>query len=136
MAKFRIRGRDLIRLPLYVFLVVALLTGVVFLISGIVMDGGFKRAWEILLGIHTPFGQASGLGVALSALGYLFVPTVIGLVVADGITRFTEYRLTTVDEAAERIAARIKPKIRQTVREELADPIAPAPQSDLPKPGQ
>ena len=135
MAKSRIRGRDLVRLPLYVFLAVAFLTGAVFALSGIVMDGGFKRAWEIMLGIHTPFGQASGLGVALSALGYLAVPTVIGLVVADGITRFTEYRLTTVDEAADRIAARIKPKIKQTVEEELADQKAATPESGLPNKG-
>lgn len=126
MAKFRIRGRQLVRLPLYVFLLVAVLTGIVFGVSGLVMDGGFERAWEILIGDRTPFGQASGLGVVLSALGYIAIPTVIGLVVADGILRFTEYRLTTIDEVAERVAARVKPKIRQSVEEGIADQEASA----------
>jgi hypothetical protein len=130
----QIRGRHLVRLPLYLFLLVAVLTAIVFLIAGMVMKGGFELAWEILLGIHTPFGDESALGVALSALGYLAVPTIIGLVVAEGITSFIEYRLPTVEEAAMKIADRVKPKIKEAL-EEAAEEVRPA-SAEPPKEGK
>lgn len=92
-------GKQLRRFPFYVLLGVGSMTTAVFVAAGCVMDGGFERAWEILLGIRTPFGQAAGLGVALSALGYIAMPTVIGIAAAAGITLFTSKRLSTVEEA-------------------------------------
>jgi hypothetical protein len=92
-------GEQLARLPAYLFFAIVGLTGIVFLVSCLTLEGGFHRAWEVLTCIRTPFGQASGLAVALSALGYLFVPTVIGIAVADAISRFTKRRLLTLAEA-------------------------------------
>jgi hypothetical protein len=110
-------GERLARVPSYVFVAVVVVTGLVFGISGLVMDGGFQRAWEILLALRSPFGQASGLGVALSALGYVAVPAVIGLVVADGITRFTRRRLLTTPEA--------RAEIKRLAREATAGQTPP-----------
>jgi predicted RND superfamily exporter protein len=96
-------GKHLSRLPGYVLGGVIGFTAVVFIACWVAMDGGFQRAWEILLGLRSPYGQASGLGVVLSALGYIAVPTVIGIGVADGITRFIRRRLQTRDEAEKEI---------------------------------
>ena len=106
MSLSRWNGKHLANLPLYLLCGVGLLTAVVFVASWLVMDGGFQRPWEILLGISSPYGQASLLGVALSALGYIAVPTIIGIGVADGITRFTRRRLISnaeLEAAAEEI---------------------------------
>lgn len=108
-------GRQLANLPTLLLLAVVGVTAAVFIASWVVMDGGFQRAWEILLGVRSPYGEASGLGVVLSALGYLLVPAVIGIAVADGVARFTEHRLLTdpeVNAAARRIVAEqsTKPK--------------------------
>lgn len=92
-------GKRLASLPFYVLLAVGVLTALVFAASGLEMSGGFERAWEILLGIESPFGEVSGLGLVLSALGYIVVPTVIGVAAGAGITLFTNRRLTTVEEA-------------------------------------
>jgi GAF domain-containing protein len=91
-------------LLLYVLGVIAGVTGVFFLAAGIFMDGGFGRAWEILIGDQGPSGQLPGLAVPLSALGYIAVPTIIGLAVADRLTRFTQRNLYTAEETAEKAA--------------------------------
>ncbi len=115
--------KTLSRLPFYVFLAIIAITGLVFLAAGLAMNGGFGRAWEILLAVRSPFGEADALGVALSALGYIAVPTVIGLAVADGITRFTRRRLITSDSA--------RSEIREVVQEELADESDSGSKEDL-----
>jgi hypothetical protein len=100
----RSSGERLALIPAAIFGVVCAITAVAFLVSCLVMVGGFHRSWEILIGDRTPFGQDAALGVVLSALGYVFVPTAIGLAVADGITRFTRRRLLSKSEAKEAIA--------------------------------
>ena len=95
-------GDKLARLPLIIFLVVFATTSVLFVIAGLAMND-FERAWNILIGATAPFGRDSALGVALSVLGYLLIPAVVGLVVADGIVRFTRKRLLTLPEAKEEI---------------------------------
>ena len=83
------------------------------------MDGGFQQAWEILLGIRSPYGQASGLGVVLSALGYIAVPTVIGIGIADGITRFIRRRLQTRDEAEKEIRDFVRAELKKSQSADL-----------------
>lgn len=103
MSFSRWSGKTLANLPIYLLCGVVGLTVIVFVASWLAMDGGFQRAWEILLGLRSPYGQATGLGIVLSALGYIAVPTIIGIGVADGITRFTRRRLLTrsdVEDAA------------------------------------
>jgi predicted RND superfamily exporter protein len=116
MSSSRWSGKQLANLPLYLLGGVIGLTAVVFLASWVVMDGGFQRAWEILLGLRSPYGQASGLGVVLSALGYIAVPTVIGIGIADGVTRFTRRRLLTrsdVEDAATEIVKKELKKVEK-----------------------
>jgi predicted RND superfamily exporter protein len=116
MSPSRLSGKHLANLPLYLLCGVVVLTAAVFIASWVLMDGGFQRAWEILLGIRSPYGQASELGVALSALGYVAVPTAIGIGIADGITRFTRRRLITnaeLEAAAEEI---IKEELKRAAK--------------------
>jgi hypothetical protein len=114
-------GDRIARFPRYVLLVAALVTALVFVAAGLAMDGGFERAWEILLGLHSPFGRVSGLGVALSAVGYLVVPTVIGVAVADGIAQFTRRRLMTVPEAEARVQELVEAHFAGTAQDEAGD---------------
>ena len=51
----------------------------------------------------TPVGQAVGIEVALSVLGYAFVPVVIGLFVTDAVLRFTRRHTIPTDDAVENI---------------------------------
>jgi hypothetical protein len=89
---------------------VATVTGLVFLASCLVMQahGGVQRAWDILVGVRSPFGQAAWLGVILSALGYAFVPTAIGVWAANAVTSFVKARLSTDEEAEERAMKRLQ----------------------------
>lgn len=119
--KSRWEGKDLARLPVYVLGGVVGVTAAIFLASWVVMDGGFQQAWEILVGLRSPYGQASGLGVVLSALGYIAVPTMIGIGVADGITRFTRHRLQSLPEAKE--------EVNEIVEEDKSASPVPAPKS-------
>src|SRR5690349_14309225 len=90
------------------------LTLAVFIAVGIFVEGGFEHAWNVMLGIDAPFGgQAAALAVLLSVLGYIAVPTVIGLAVADGLTRFTRRRLLTTPEAEADIRDMVKDEISQ-----------------------
>jgi hypothetical protein len=104
--------------------VVLVITCLVFLVAGAVMKGGFERAWDVLLGIQTPFGDAPGLGIPLSALGYLLVPAVIGVAVADGIARFVQSKLDSLPEVEKRIIDRA----REAARQETAKRSSHAPE--------
>jgi hypothetical protein len=97
----RCTGRSVACVRRWILLVVTLLTGVVFAASCLALQGhgGFHRSLEVLIGARSPFGDASGLVVVLSLLGYALIPTVIGLAAADAVTRFTRKRLTTREEA-------------------------------------
>jgi hypothetical protein len=80
---------------------------------------GFERAWNVLLAIDSPFGRESThqvLGFLLSALGYLLVPAVIGLAVADAIVRFTRRRLVTHGEAVTEIGRLVAEDIEKRVK--------------------
>lgn len=90
-------GERVARVPRYVFAGILGLTIVVFALVASAV--GFETAWEILTASKSPFGKDRGLEVALSLLGYVFVPTAIGLAVADWITRFQRRRLISVTEA-------------------------------------
>jgi hypothetical protein len=95
----QLTNKQLRRLPFYVLIAVAAVTTAVFIPACFAMNGGFDEAWEILVGIKSPFEHASGFGFALSALGYIAIPTVIGAAAGAAITLFTSKRLTTVEEA-------------------------------------
>lgn len=86
-------------LPRAILVGVAVVTAIVFVIAGLSFDD-FKRAWDTLTGQASPFnGEDSGIGLVLSALGYIVVPATIGLAIADGVTTFTRKRLSSVSEA-------------------------------------
>jgi len=90
-------GERVSRVPRYIFAGILGVTIVVFAFVASVV--GFERAWEVLIAVKAPFGKDRGLEVALSLLGYVFVPTAIGLAVADWITRFQRRRLISMAEA-------------------------------------
>jgi hypothetical protein len=90
-------GARLARLPRYVFEGILGITVVVFAVVACVV--GFERAWEVLIGVKAPFGKDRGFEVALSLLGYVFVPTAIALAVTDSIVRFQRQRLISLSEA-------------------------------------
>lgn len=100
------------------------------------MDGGFKRAWDTLVAIRSPFGQASGFGIALSALGYVVVPTVIGVAAGAAITVFTNERLTTVEEAVADIQRMVEeePQEQEEGAKQAEPPSQPKPKG-RPTPG-
>jgi hypothetical protein len=112
-------GDRLALLPRLVFLVVVLITTGVFVGVGWSMHN-FHEAWNILLAIDSPSGKHSVFRFALSALGYLLLPTVIGLAVADSITRFTRKRLLTAPEAKAQIGEIVQEHLH--AREEAACP--------------
>lgn len=87
---------------------ILLVTLILFLLGCLVMDhhGGAHRSWEVLIGVRTPVGQASGLAVALSILGFVVVPAAIGLLAADVATRFMRKRMIPTSEAEARILER------------------------------
>ncbi len=97
----RCTGRSIALARRWILLAVAVLTVVVFLASCLALNGhgGFHRALEVLIGVRSPFGDASGLVVVLSLLGYALVPTTIGLAAADAIARYTRRGLNTREEA-------------------------------------
>jgi hypothetical protein len=109
-------GDRIARVPRYVFVVVAGIAVVVFTVAAFAI--GFQNAWEVLTATKSPFGHDRGLGFALSGVGYVFVPTVIGLIVADWITRFQRKRLTTVPEAREAIGEFVKEAKAQIAQEQ------------------
>jgi hypothetical protein len=90
-------GVRLARLPRYIFAGILGITVAAFALVACVV--GFERAWEVLIGIKAPFGKDRGLEVALSLLGYVFVPTAIALAVTDSIVRFQRRRLISLSEA-------------------------------------
>ena len=99
-----------LRLPRYLLAAVVVVTLVVFVVAGIAM-GDFDRAWDTLSVGKGPFdnhAKAKAVGLTLSILGYLFLPAVIGLAIADWVTRFTR-RNTQPHQAAEnKIGDKIK----------------------------
>ncbi len=109
-------GARIARVPLYVFAVVAVVTAVVFAAGAFAI--GFQNAWEVLTATKSPFGHYRGLTFALSLLGYVFVPAVIGLIVADWTTRFQRKRLTTITEAREAIGEFVKEAKAQIAQEQ------------------
>jgi hypothetical protein len=94
-------GDRLAYVPRYVFGGILVVTAIVFILAAALM--GFQRAWEILTAIQSPFGKDKGVGFPLSVLGYVFVPTAIGLAVTEEVSRFVRRRLTTVPEARDAI---------------------------------
>lgn len=99
-ARRKLSGETIALVPRYVFGVVVLVTAVVFGIACLATEhhGGAHRAWEVLIGVRTPVGQAIGLELALSVLGYAFVPVVVGLFVTDAVLRFTrKHTVPTAD---------------------------------------
>jgi hypothetical protein len=89
-------------MAVYVFLAVALVTVVLFVVAGSLEH--FDRAWNILIGLRTPFGTPEPIvGFFLSAFGYLLVPTSVGLIVADWISRVIRKNLQPVEVASEKI---------------------------------
>jgi hypothetical protein len=99
-----VSGKTLSRIPGWTLGAVVAVAACLFVAAGLAM-GDFQRAWDILTGAVGPFGgKDAGLGVALSAVGYLLLPAVIGLAIADGVTRFTRKHLMTLPEAKAEIA--------------------------------
>lgn len=75
------------RLPVYAFLGIVGVTAVLFVLAGVFLHD-FDRAWNILIGIRTPFQCGyPGITLPLSAMGYLLVPAAVALVVSDAVTR-------------------------------------------------
>jgi hypothetical protein len=96
-------GTSLARLPRVVFGIIAGLTAVAFVATGVMMHN-FQKAWDILTGSLSPFGRHDWVSFPLAVLGYLFVPTAIALILTDQMTRFTRSRLVTLPEAKDKIA--------------------------------
>jgi hypothetical protein len=135
-------GENIVLIPLYAFGLVVVVTVVVFGITCLVTehDGGAHRAWEVLTGTRTPVGQAIGLELALSVLGYAFLPVVIGLIVTDSVLRFTRRHtiptaiaVTNIGEDAKKSAkAANEAAVRAedaALRAQAAAPAATAPPS-------
>lgn len=121
-ARGKLSGETIALIPLYVFGVVILVTALVFGITCLVTEhhGGAHRAWEVLIGVRTPVGQAIGLELALSVLGYAFVPVVVGLFATDAVLRFTRKHtvptadvLANIGEGAKRSAKAAKESAEQ-----------------------
>ena len=51
--------------------------------------GDAGQSWDILTGTAPPWGKSPALGVALSAVGYLLVPTFIGLSAVWAVDRMS-----------------------------------------------
>lgn len=108
-------------MPCLVLLGVLVVTAIVFVVSCVVMakHGGTHRAWEILIGVRSPVGHDSELGVALSVLGYAFVPIAIGLVVTDAVTRSIRKRTLPTKDAEDRILDKFNEALAAAHKSEL-----------------
>lgn len=83
----------------------AIVTAILFVIACFAMKshGGAHRAWEVLIGVRSPLGHNIGLAVALSVLGYAFVPVVLALAAAEAFSALATRNLTTLNEAKREI---------------------------------
>jgi hypothetical protein len=107
-----VSGKTLSRIPGCILVAVVVVAACLFMAAGVEMHD-FQRAWNILTGAVGPFGgRDAGLGVALAAVGYLLLPAVIALAIADGVTRFTRKHLVTLPEAKAEIGQMIATALR------------------------
>jgi hypothetical protein len=122
-------------LPRYVLGGVALVTLILFVIACFAMKshGGAHRAYEVLIGVRSPVGQDVGLALALSVLGYAFVPVVLATVAAEAISALAAKNLTTLDEAKREIVDDAKKTFRRVAAATPATAADPASGASGPK---
>lgn len=95
------------RIPLALAAATAGVVGTLWAVTGLALDD-FEYAWEVLIGVASPFERSRWFTVALSASGYLVLPIFVGIGVSAWVSSLIKGRLISREEA------------RDLLREEIA----------------
>lgn len=96
-------------MPLYVSLALLVLSFGLLMFSSLLYDDA-GRAWEVFIGITAPWSNSwwtSAVGVVLSTVGYLIVPTTIALLVTFLIETWVRDRRIPLAQVQDEIEAEI-----------------------------
>ena len=96
------RDLSLSRVLFAIPMAILLLTSVLFAVTAVALEDA-GRAWLVLSGVQSPYGEDAALATALSIAGYLVVPAVLGFGVSAAAMTWVERRLRPLAEAEDEL---------------------------------